>query len=51
MALVAAIYVVERFVRTPVEILPLPKERRVKPTRPQPEHKRVWASPTTRPKQ
>jgi hypothetical protein len=44
MASVAAIYTVERFVRTPVEILPLSEEPREKPTRPQPEHKRVWAS-------
>jgi len=44
MASVAAIYTVERFVRTPEEILPLSEERREKPTRPQPEQKRVWAS-------
>jgi hypothetical protein len=44
MASVAAIYTVERFVRTPEEILPLSEERGEKPTRPQPEHKRVWAS-------
>jgi len=44
MASVAAIYTVERFVRTPEEILPLSEEQREKPTRPQPEHKRVWAS-------
>jgi hypothetical protein len=44
MASVAAIYTVERLVRTAEEILPLPEERREKPTRPQPEHKRVWAS-------
>ena len=43
MASVAAIYTVERFVRTPEEILPL-EEQRERPTRPQPEHKRVWAS-------
>jgi hypothetical protein len=44
MASVAAIYTVERFVRTPEEILPLSEERREKPTRPRPEQKRVWAS-------
>jgi hypothetical protein len=44
MASVAAIYTVERFVRTPEEILPRSEERQEKPTRPQPEHKRVWAS-------
>jgi hypothetical protein len=44
MASVAAIYSVERFVRTPEEVLPLAEERGEKPTRPQPEHKRVWAS-------
>jgi hypothetical protein len=44
MASVAAIYTVERCVRTPEEILPLSEEQREKPTRPQPEHKRVWAS-------
>jgi len=44
MASVAAIYTVERFVRTPEEILPLSEEQREKPVRPQPEHKRVWAS-------
>jgi hypothetical protein len=44
MASVAAIYTVERFVRRPVEILPLSEEPGEKPTRPQPEHKRVWAS-------
>ena len=44
MASVAAIYTVERFVRTPEEILPLSEERQEKPTRPQPEQKRVWAS-------
>jgi hypothetical protein len=44
MASVAAIYTVERFVRTPEEILPLLEQQREKPTRPQPEHKRVWAS-------
>ena len=41
---VAAIYTVEGFVRTPEEILPLSEEQREKPTRPPPEHKRVWAS-------
>jgi hypothetical protein len=44
MAAVAAISSVERFVRTPEEILPLSEERRETPTRPQPEPKRVWAS-------
>jgi len=44
MASVAAIYTVERFVRTAEEILPLSEEQREKPTRPEPEHKRVWAS-------
>jgi hypothetical protein len=49
MTSVAAIYTVERFVRTPEEILPLPKERREKPTRRQPEHKRLWTSPDNSP--
>jgi hypothetical protein len=44
MASVAAIYTVERFVRTPEEILPLAEERGEKPRRPEPEQKRVWAS-------
>ena len=44
MASVAAIYTVERFERTPEEILPLAEERGEKPRRPQPEQKRVWAS-------
>ena len=44
MASMAAIYTVERFVRTPEEILRRSEERQEKPTRPQPEHKRVWAS-------
>jgi hypothetical protein len=43
MASVAAIYSVAPWVRTPEEILPatLPQKE---PTRPRPEHKRVWAS-------
>jgi hypothetical protein len=43
MASVAAIYTVAPWVRTPEEILPatLPQKE---PTRPRPEHKRVWAS-------
>lgn len=43
MASVAAVYTVQPFVRTPEEILPteMPGET---PTRPRPEHKRVWAS-------
>lgn len=44
MASVAAVYSVACFVRTPEEILPLSEEPREKATRPQPEHKRVWAS-------
>jgi hypothetical protein len=45
MASVAAIYTSERFVRTPEEILPPPGDMPVEgPTRPRPEHKRVWAS-------
>ena len=43
-------YTVERFVRTPKEILPLSEERQEKPMRPQPEHKRVWASLVNSPK-
>ena len=42
MASVAAIYTVEPFMRTPEEILPLERPQEV-PTRPRPEHKRVWA--------
>ena len=45
MASVAAIYTVEPFVRTPEEILPeSPTLEETGPARPQPEHKRVWAS-------
>jgi hypothetical protein len=45
MASVAAIYTVEPFVRTPEEILPeSPAPQETGPARPQPEHKRVWAS-------
>ena len=44
MASLAAIYTVERFVRTPEEILPASVGRREAVTRPRPEHKRVWAS-------
>ncbi len=44
MASVAAIYTIERFVRTPEEILPPPERTVESPTRPRPEHKRVWAS-------
>ena len=44
MASVAAIYTIERFVRTPEEILPPPEMAGEGPTRPRPEHKRVWAS-------
>ncbi len=44
MASVAAIYTIERFVRTPEEILPPPGTTVEGPARPRPEHKRVWAS-------
>jgi hypothetical protein len=44
MAAVAAIYTIERLVRTPEEILPPPGAPMARPTRPRPEHKRVWAS-------
>jgi hypothetical protein len=44
MASVAAIYTIEPFVRTPEEILPVSEVPRKGPTRPRPEHKRVWAS-------
>jgi hypothetical protein len=44
MASVAAIYTIEPFVRTPEEILPPSEMPREGPTRPRPEHKRVWAS-------
>jgi hypothetical protein len=43
MASVAAIYTVAPWVRTPEEILPATLPQR-EPTRPRPEHKRVWAS-------
>ena len=43
-ASVAAIYTIERFVRTPEAILPPPGTTVEPPTRPRPEHKRVWAS-------
>jgi len=43
-ASVAAIYTVERFVRTPEEILPPLGTAGEVPARPRPEHKRVWAS-------
>jgi hypothetical protein len=44
MASVAAVYTIERFVRTPEEVLPVSGQPREEPTRPRPEHKRVWAS-------
>ncbi|HTC79440.1 MAG TPA: ISKra4 family transposase [Terriglobales bacterium] len=44
MASVAAVYTIERFVRTPEEVLPVSGKPREEPTRPRPEHKRVWAS-------
>lgn len=44
MASVAAIYTVEPFVRTPEQILPESCRQETGPARPQPEHKRVWAS-------
>ena len=45
MAAVAAIYTIEPFVRTPEQILPeSPPLQQTGPTRPRPEHKRVWAS-------
>jgi len=45
MASVAAIDTVEPFVRTPEDILPeSPRPQEAGPTRPRPEHKRVWAS-------
>jgi hypothetical protein len=48
MASVAAIYTVEPFARTPEEILPeSPTPQKTGPARPQPEHKRVWASLNT----
>jgi hypothetical protein len=50
MALVAAIYTVQPFVRTPEEILPAEMPRET-PTRPRPEHKRVWASLAQSPEQ
>lgn len=43
MASVASIYTVDRFVRTPEQILPERKPQAIT-TRPQPEQKRVWAS-------
>jgi len=44
MASVAAIYTVEPWVRTPEEILPASAQPQKGPTRPRPQHKRVWAS-------
>jgi len=44
MASVAAIYTVAPWVRTPEEILPAAAGPQIGPTRPLPEHKRVWAS-------
>jgi hypothetical protein len=44
MASVAAIYTIERFLRTPEEILPPPGTTVEAPARPRPEHKRIWAS-------
>jgi len=44
MASVAAIYTIEPWVRTPEEILPASALPQKGPTRPRPEHKRVWAS-------
>ena len=44
MASVAAIYTVAPWVRTPEEILPISEMPGKGPTRPRPEHKRVWAS-------
>ena len=50
MASVAAVYTVQPFVRTPEEILPAEMGRET-PTRPRPEHKRVWASLAQSPEQ
>jgi hypothetical protein len=44
MASVAAIYTVAPWVRTPEQILPASAVPQKGPTRPRPEHKRVWAS-------
>ena len=44
MASVAAVYTIERFVRTPEEILPPLGPAVEQVARPRPEHKRVWAS-------
>lgn len=44
MATVAAIYSVAPHMRTPEQILHLGEEKSARSTRPQPQHKRVWAS-------
>jgi len=44
MAAVAAVYTVQRYVRTPEQILPVPGKPREVAVRPSPEEKRVWAS-------
>ena len=44
MASVAAVYTIEPFVRTPEDILAPAGKVPEEPTRPRPEHKRVWAS-------
>lgn len=44
MAAVAAVYTIDRFVRTPTEVLPPPEATVEARPRPRPEHKRVWAS-------
>jgi hypothetical protein len=44
MASVAAVYTIAPFVRTPEEIFPPAGKPATAPTRPAPEHKRVWAS-------
>lgn len=44
MASVAAVYTVERWVRTPEDILPASERPQEESARPRPEHKRVWAS-------
>jgi hypothetical protein len=51
MASVAAVYTVERWVRTPEEILPASERPQEGAARPRPEHKRVWASLAHSPEQ
>lgn len=51
MSSVAAIHSVAPFVRTPEQILPACPRQETRPVRPQPEHKRMWASQARSPEE